>query len=111
MEKRALPPIDFPLFGLDRAWSGPRWLDFVDGNPGEPVDWVWLGHGDRHGPMRGHPWTSVGNLRPAADRPVAAGRSAYERELAWSGLFALINQLSPELEPHDRGRFWRNSLI
>jgi hypothetical protein len=38
------PPVDFPLYGLDTPWPGPRWLDTFGNAIGDPVQWVSLGH-------------------------------------------------------------------
>jgi hypothetical protein len=37
---------DFPLYGLDGAWSGRRWLSTVCTGPDSVVDYISLGHGD-----------------------------------------------------------------
>jgi hypothetical protein len=103
--------IDFPLFGLHQGWSGPRWLDFIDSGPGKPADWVWLAHGERHGPARGHPWVLVGNFRGLTGHPLGDLGGARDAELAEKGLLLLMNWLAPELESRDRRRFWRNSMI
>jgi hypothetical protein len=38
------PPLDFPIYGLDSRWWGPRWLDFFEALPSQPAWAVWLGH-------------------------------------------------------------------
>ena len=39
------PPVDFPVYGMDDTWTGPRWLDHLDGAAGEPLIGVRLAHG------------------------------------------------------------------
>lgn len=53
------PPIDFPLYGLDSSWSGPRWLDFFQGRVGAPVWMVSLGHGPQVERVAGRTWAMV----------------------------------------------------
>ena len=103
------PPIDFPVLGLDGSWEGPRWLESVDGVIGELAPRIWLAHGDRPGPVRGHPWILVATARPSgipwADHP----GMVLERELAWSGLYRLMHSVTPYLEDRDhRRRYARN---
>jgi hypothetical protein len=38
------PPVDFPVYGLDPAWPGSRWLESFGDQIGDPVSWVSLGH-------------------------------------------------------------------
>jgi hypothetical protein len=38
------PPVDFPLYGLDGSWTGPRWLDSFGYAIGDPAHWVSLAH-------------------------------------------------------------------
>jgi hypothetical protein len=89
------PPVDFPLYGLDDSWPGPRWLEFVDGRIGEPTWGIRLGH-----------------QRPAADAYLgvaALPRTRYDHqcvspgadrlgEVAFYGTHWLINITLPE--PH-----------
>lgn len=56
------PPLDFPLFGLKATWHGPRWLDFVEGQAGDPVVGAWLGHGDDNRRPRLGSWALVGTF-------------------------------------------------
>ena len=44
---RPSPPVDFPVYGLDEAWRGARWLELFGDAIGDPVRWVSLGHLDR----------------------------------------------------------------
>lgn len=41
---RPSPPVDFPVYGLDEAWRGARWLESFGDAIGDPVHWVSLGH-------------------------------------------------------------------
>jgi hypothetical protein len=43
------PPVDFPVYGLDASWTGPRWLASYGYAIGDPVTWVSLGHLARDG--------------------------------------------------------------
>jgi hypothetical protein len=99
------PPLDFPLYGLDDRWSGPRWLEHLEGAMRQPAVGVWLAHSDRRTPVRGHPWVLVGSFRPTSDE------HGLISEMAWTGLRLLMNVLSPDVEERDRDRFWRNSMI
>jgi hypothetical protein len=38
------PPVDFPVYGLEPAWPGSRWLESFGDRIGDPVSWVSLGH-------------------------------------------------------------------
>jgi hypothetical protein len=69
---------------------------------------VWLGHGDRPGPVRGHPWVLVGSFRPQGDEN--DGPVVLASEMAWAGLSVLMNAVGPDLKQSDRRRFWRNSM-
>jgi hypothetical protein len=44
---RPAPPADFPVYGLDPAWPGGRWLESFGDATGDPVHWVSLGHQGR----------------------------------------------------------------
>jgi hypothetical protein len=56
------PPLDFPLFGLNATWHGPRWLDFLEGQAGDPVVGAWLGHGDDNRRHNASNWAFVGTF-------------------------------------------------
>ena len=90
------PPIDFPLYGLDQSWHGPRWLAFVQGEFGEPIYEVFLGHGDRPLPSRGHPWLQV-VTRSACFYPTTRSID-HTQELAWDSLLDLLNAVTPDLD-------------
>jgi hypothetical protein len=103
------PPIGFPLYGLDASWLGTRWLKFVQGPVGEPLYEVTLGHGDRPVPMRGHPLLDITtrSAKNAHDRDSVA----FQRELAFSGLFTLMNMTAPTPDAVlDRERMWKKAL-
>jgi len=109
MQRSDWPPIDFSLYGLDRGWTGPRWLEHVEGAIGEQAAGIWLAHSPRRVPTRGHQWVMVGTFRPRSDNE--AKERELARDLAFSGLAVLINELIPDLEESDRRRFRRNSII
>ena len=39
-----LPPVDFPVYGLEPSWPSARWLESFGETIGDPVQWVMLGH-------------------------------------------------------------------
>lgn len=43
----ASPPVQFPVYGLDAARPGVRWLDGYGDALGDDVRWVGLAHGDQ----------------------------------------------------------------
>jgi hypothetical protein len=43
------PPVDFPVYGLEPAWSGSRWLESFSDQIGDPVSWVSLGNQSHDG--------------------------------------------------------------
>lgn len=47
---RPSPPVDFPVYGLDEAWRGARWLELFGDAIGDLVRWVSLGHLGPDGP-------------------------------------------------------------
>jgi hypothetical protein len=105
------PPVDFPLFGLDEAWTGPRWLRYVWGAMGQPAPGVSLAHGDRVGRVRGHPSLVVTTWRPSGV-PWADGPGVVlERELAWDGLYQLMNGVGPWLLDDDQRRRFRQNFV
>jgi len=59
----AFPPLDFPLYGLGADWTGPRWLDFLDGQIGRPAWGAWLAHGYDAERGSDQPWVIVGSMR------------------------------------------------
>ena len=43
-------------------WQGPRWLDFLEGQAGEPVVGAWLGHGDDDRQRHSGSWAFIGTF-------------------------------------------------
>jgi hypothetical protein len=42
-DRHSCPPIEFVPYGV-AAWTGARWLEFFEGESGEPAWSVWLAH-------------------------------------------------------------------
>jgi hypothetical protein len=84
--KLVSPPIDYPLYGLDAAWRGPRWLSDVQSGADAGICEVTLSHGDRRVPMRGHSYLDITSRSAASAQDDKHGRDSV-RELAWLGLF------------------------
>lgn len=99
------PPLDFPIFGLDRTWKGPRWLNAVIGSYGEPAQSVWLAHGERLDPDRE---VLVMSHRLSEDQGWCPSGAHAERMLAWTGLVRIIDATLPVLAGDDRRRFFDN---
>jgi hypothetical protein len=82
------PTLDFPVYGADDTWAGPRWLQHLDGAGGRPLGAVWLAHGPHAELFEGPgPWLEVGTVPrrrwaegPAAGHLDPAGEAAF---LAW----------------------------
>ncbi|WP_116044214.1 hypothetical protein [Amycolatopsis palatopharyngis] len=93
MGEQVSPPVDFPIYGLDWGWRGPRWLDFFEGRPGEPVWALWLGHreeGGEHG-------VRVGTLpRDRYDSALSPRSGDPLVAVAFSAAFGLINLTLPD---------------
>lgn len=105
------PPIDFPVFGLDRTWTRGRWLTAVSGAYGKPAQSVSLAHGDRPLPVRGHPLVEVTSASLSGHQLWCPAGVHAERELAWNGLFRLIDKTMPEFdEAEERRRFLENFI-
>ena len=68
------PPVDFPVYGMDETWAGPRWLDNLEGAGGEPLIGVWLAHGPQLDLVE-HPgpWARVVTV-PCRRWPAESGR-------------------------------------
>jgi hypothetical protein len=95
------PPLDFSLFGLNE-WSGARWVEFFEGEIGEPVWAVTLAHSRdpalvlvRFAPTK--PW----DRRMAGGLP---GATAF----ACSLLVALIDMARPELDGSEHDQYNRS---
>lgn len=89
------PALDFDLYGLV-GWPGARWLEFVDGQAGEPVWAAWLAHVERDQAAR---WSLVATLpaaRYAMAMAVGAGQD-LSREVAFMAVHRLLNATSPNL--------------
>lgn len=105
------PPLDFPLHGLDRSWTGPRWLEFVDGRAEAPVWGAWLAHGHTRKPPPTEPFVIVGML--SLERWLEHGArygTDPARSLAWAAMFALVGQTTPSLGEVDQKRYWTGAL-
>ncbi|SFP52939.1 hypothetical protein SAMN05421810_102861 [Amycolatopsis arida] len=87
------PPADFPVYGLDERWRGPRWLDFFEGRPGDPVWAVWLGHREAEGDHG----VRVGTLPRERYDEVMSPRGGDTRvPVAFSAAFGLVNLTLPD---------------
>lgn len=106
-EERGWPAIDFPAYGLDGSWKGPRWISHIDGSMGRPATGVTLAHGDRPWPGRGHSFVLVQTFRRGLHPPDVERTS---RELAFAALFTLFNILLPDLEGSDRQKYIRHGM-
>lgn len=84
------PPVDFPLYGLDRDWPGLRWLDFYGGALGTPTTDVWLGHRSTDGEVA----VRVGSF--PRQRFEATHSQEVAGELAFAGAVALVNMTLPQ---------------
>jgi hypothetical protein len=86
----ASPPVDFPLYGLDRDWPGLRWLDSYGGRSGTPTTDVWLGHRSTDGEVAVRVGTFPRQRFEATHSRDVAG------ELAFAGAVALVNMTLPQ---------------
>jgi hypothetical protein len=97
------PPVDFPIYGLDGSWTGPRWLDYLGGSQnGQPTPDVWLAHSDRRWPTRGHPWVKIATFRPSGEPWAAPPVDPAEAQLARPALYSLVNLVWPDVGVDDR---------
>jgi hypothetical protein len=99
-----MPPADFPVYGLDSPFPGPRWLQLF----GDPLDgmptWVALNHQSADGRslinVTTHVRRPTGNPRgfkvPTDERAAEQGLSSLEYA-ALQGTVALINVTLPVL--------------
>lgn len=101
-------PVDFALYGLDENWDGPRWLESWWG--AAPVaSGVFLSHGERPLPARGHPWVRVGNWAPSGAGWCSPGFGPPERQLAWHAFWHVLGVVAPAFEDEAvHRRFLRN---
>jgi hypothetical protein len=96
------PVLDFPAFGLDSDWDGPRWLWSLEGNIGDPVWGVWLAHSYGKLPEASDPRMLVGTL-PAQRHGELMARSHDPAEaIAFSVLLRLLDMVTPDLGDEDR---------
>lgn len=93
----SIPAVDFPLYGLDAWWQGPRWLAGMDAAAEEPAWGGWLGHGITDGWESTAPWALVGSLPRRRYAEVMAPSSGGDnaREVAFEALFKLVNLTLP----------------
>jgi hypothetical protein len=87
------PPVDFPLYGLEPSWPGPRWLELFGEAIGDPVSWVTLGHRSLDGESTVFVETFS---RPRADALVSASGEPPMQHVAHYASNTLINVTLPE---------------
>ena len=93
------PPLDFPLYGLDSTWGGPRWLDFFEGRAGRPSWGAWLGHGRSADRNPGEEWAFVGSFSRQRFSELMLGREeTFEQGLASDAARVLIQRVGWESE-------------
>ena len=105
------PLLDFPVYGCDDTWTGPRWLEFIQnrsGEGGEGADEVWLSHSHTRSPVPNHPSIRVMTL-PYERFTRLMGHPGEDelRTIAFQTAFALIDGTVPELPYKQRQRFHR----
>jgi hypothetical protein len=92
------PPIDFPVYGLDDSWAGPRWLAFVHGEVGKPLWGVDLLHGWSMFPTPDRPWVQVTTFPwPRFAAIMGAPGESPDHLLAWHAMFHLTDRTMPNL--------------
>lgn len=104
------PALDLPLYGLDGSWSGRRWLEFLEGESGQPVCAVWLAH---RGDALTDPWVLVASLPEPrhSDAMTSPGGDAM-RELAFAAAFGVVNWTSPcELLSSGDRELYRHNVV
>jgi hypothetical protein len=84
------PPIDIPMYGLDRTWAGPRWLDSLDGRAGHPVWGIWLGHGRDVVRGAGSHWVVIGSFSRDRSAPLRSRGETFEHGLAFDAARVLL---------------------
>lgn len=86
------PPFDFTMYGLDATWGGPRWLDFFEGQGGQPSWGAWLGHGHDVDRVAGGDWAIVGTFPRGRYAEVMLGSNEnFEHGLAFVATHVLFN--------------------
>jgi hypothetical protein len=110
------PPFDFPLYGLDATWTGPRWLDFFEGRAGSPSWGAWLGHGHDPDRKQADDWVIVGSfpVRRSIELQLQPGET-FEHYLASVATLVLFNDSVEgparlEAEP-DRWSEWPSTSV
>jgi hypothetical protein len=98
------PPLDFPLVGI-ADWSGDRWVDFFEGQTGEPVWSVRLGHA-----AEGHFAYVCTSPRTRWNTVTAVGDQQGLTELAWRWLFPLIDLARPSLDDGTNSEYSRRVM-
>jgi len=81
-----MPPSDFPLYGLDSPFPGPRWLQLFGDPPDGTPTWVALNHQSADGRsmiiVTTHGRRSAGHPRgyriPTDEQAAVQGRSPLE---------------------------------
>jgi hypothetical protein len=102
--------IDFPVYGLDSSWSGPRWLSFVQGERDQPLREVHLQHGCSRWLAPDRPWVIVITVPWRRSRHEAGDTGeAPERALAWYALDQLVGITLPAI-PYPRDRELRRRI-
>lgn len=91
------PQADFPVYGLDAAWHGSRWLESFGEAIGDPVHWVMLGHRSRDGESVIFAETFS---RPRADALVFPSGQTPLQHVAHYGASTLINVTLPVQSAH-----------
>ena len=87
------PAFDFPIYGLDATWAGPRWLDFFEGEAPRPSWGAWLGHGNDAGRVTGRDWAIVGSFpRERYSEVMLAPEEKFEHGLAFVATRVLFNE-------------------
>ena len=89
---RPSPPADFPVYGLDAAWGGARWLESFGDAISDPVRWVSLGHQG----MEGDPLVIVDtHSRARTDAVAALSGQPPLQDVASRAATTLVNVTMP----------------
>ena len=91
---RPSPPADFPVYGLDAAWPGTRWLESFGDAIGDPLHWVSLGH---LGPGSGSLILAESHSRARTDAMVAPSGRPPLTHVAQCAATTLVNLTLPVL--------------
>jgi hypothetical protein len=110
-----MPVIEFPVYGCDETWTGPRWLEFVQfhhhGMDSEAITEVWTAHGDSRMLDPASPSIRVGTLPlKAAERQLAGPDHDVARAAAFTAAFTLLDRTEPELPDPQRDQLRRASI-